>query len=142
MSKPGFEVEVFYDSECPLCVKEIRMLERLDKKRRIRFTDIAAPDFDASEVGVSWQQLMDRIHGRFPDGTLIEGVEVFRRLYGAVGLGFVLAPTRLPGLSKLADMAYESFAKNRLRLTGRCAKGLCEVPMPDDARGAGVPDAS
>ena len=27
--------EVFYDGECPLCVREIRMLRRLDRRGRI-----------------------------------------------------------------------------------------------------------
>lgn len=71
---------------------------------------------------------MDRIHGRLPSGELIEGVEVFRRLYAAVGFSWLVAPTRLPGVRHLLDAAYELFAKNRLRLTGRCVDGVCAVP--------------
>lgn len=96
------------------------MLRRLDRGReRIRFTDIAAPDFEASRVGTTRAALMARIHGILPDGTLVEGMEVFRRAYSAVGLGFLLAPTRWPGLRALSDRAYRWFARNRLRLTGR-----------------------
>ena len=122
--------EVFYDGDCPLCVREIRMLQRLDRKGRIVFTDIAAPDFDEHTVGLSWETLMERIHGRMPDGTLVEGVEVFRQLYSAVGLGPLVALTRIPGLSHAADAAYRLFAKNRLRLTGRCRDGVCRVERP------------
>jgi predicted DCC family thiol-disulfide oxidoreductase YuxK len=70
---------------------------------------------------------MDRIHARLPDGRLIEGVEVFRRLYAAVGLGALVAPTRLPGVAHLLELAYRAFARNRLRLTGRCREdgGAC-----------------
>jgi len=70
---------------------------------------------------------MDRIHGRLPDGTLVEGVEVFRRLYAAVGFGPLVALTRLPDITQLRDIAYHAFAKNRLRLTGRCVDGACEL---------------
>ena len=35
---------------------------------------------------------MERIHGRPPDGTPVEGVEVFRRLYAAVGVRAARAP--------------------------------------------------
>ena len=42
--------EVFYDGECPLCMREIRMLRRMDRRGRIRFTDIAAPGLDASPL--------------------------------------------------------------------------------------------
>lgn len=124
-----WEVEVFFDGDCPLCAREIRMLMRLDEPaRRIRFTDISAPDFDAGNVGLSVEALMDRIHGRLPNGELVEGVEVFRRLYEAVGFRRLVKLTRLPGVSHLLDVCYTLFAKNRLRLTGRCAAGACEVP--------------
>jgi predicted DCC family thiol-disulfide oxidoreductase YuxK len=116
------EVEVFYDGECPLCMREISMLMRRDRQRRIHFTDIARPDFDARVVGVSHEALMRRIHGRLPDGSLIEGVEVFRRLYAAVGFGPIVWLTRIPILSHALDLAYAIFAKNRLRWTGRCTE--------------------
>lgn len=70
---------------------------------------------------------MDEIQGRLPDGSWIIGVEVFRRLYAAVGLGPLVALTRLLGVSHGLDLGYRVFAKNRLRLTGRCNAGTCEV---------------
>jgi predicted DCC family thiol-disulfide oxidoreductase YuxK len=126
---PSYDVEVFHDGACPLCAREIAALRRLDRRGRIRFTDIAAPGFDAAAVGVPWSALMDRIHGRLPDGALIEGVEVFRRLYAAVGFGPLVALTRLPGIAWLLDRAYGAFARRRLRLTGRCDAG-CAVSHP------------
>lgn len=129
------DVEVFFDGQCPLCMREIAMLRRLDRRGRIRFTDIAAADFEPSTLGLDMETLMDRIHGRLPDGTFIEGVEVFRRLYAAVGLGPVVALTRLPGVSGALDLAYRKFAANRLRWTGRCVDGVCAVP-PGGASGA------
>ncbi len=124
---PTHEIEVFYDGLCPLCTREIGFLRRRDKKWRIRFTDIAASDFDASALGIPHAEFMDQIHGRLPDGRWVKGVEVFRRLYGAVGLGWLLAPTRVPGLKQLADLVYRRWAKNRLRLTGRCDPAGCEL---------------
>ncbi len=122
-----FDVEVFYDGACPLCMREIRMLRRRDHRARIRFTDIAAEGFDSAAVGLTWEALMERIHGRLPDGTLIEGVEVFRRLYAAVGFRVLVTLSRAPGVSQLLELAYRLFARNRLRLTGRCGAGACEL---------------
>lgn len=120
-------VEAFFDGDCPLCVKEVSFLQKLDRKARIRWSDIAAPDFDAGEVGKTHAELMASMHGRLPDGTWIEGVEVFRRLYAAVGFRPLVALTRLPGISQLADLGYALFAKNRLRLTGRCESESCAI---------------
>jgi predicted DCC family thiol-disulfide oxidoreductase YuxK len=124
---PAFDIEAYYDGGCPLCVREVRLLRRLDRRGRIRFVDISAPGFDAASVGVRWETLMDRIHGRLPDGTLVEGVEVFRRLYTAVGFGALVALTRLPGVRQLLDIAYCWFARNRLRLSGTCTNEVCDV---------------
>jgi predicted DCC family thiol-disulfide oxidoreductase YuxK len=123
-----FDVEVFFDGDCPLCMKEIRMLQRLDRRRqRIRFTNIAAADFDPTTLGMDWDTLMRRIHARLPDGSFIEGVEVFRRLYGAVGFGPLVWMSRAPGVSGLLDWGYTRFAANRLKWTGRCTDA-CEIP--------------
>lgn len=125
-STADFDIEVFYDGACPLCMREIRMLQGRDRRQRIRFVDIAADGLDATSVGLSWEALMDRIHGRLPNGTVVEGVEVFRRLYAAVGFGPLVALTRLPGIRQLLDFAYHTFARYRLRLTGRCVDGACK----------------
>jgi ligand-binding SRPBCC domain-containing protein/predicted DCC family thiol-disulfide oxidoreductase YuxK len=123
-----FDVEVFFDGDCPLCLREIKMLRWLDKRNRIRFTNIAAPDFDPRSAGLSMFELMDRIHGRLPDGTPIEGVEVFRQLYGAVGFRRAVQVSRWPGVAHALHLGYVLFAKNRLRLTGRCIEDVCAVP--------------
>ena len=129
--KGSWEVRVLYDGDCPLCSREIRFLERRDRGRgRIDFEDITGPDFDAHRYGLQPQQVMDRIHAVLPDGTVVEGVEVFRRAYSAVGLGWLMAPTRWPGLRPLLDWAYTVFAKYRLRLTGRgsaCPDDRCQT---------------
>ncbi len=127
MTPAPFDLELYYDGACPLCAREVAALRRLDRKGRIRFSDIAAPGFDAAATGIAWADLMDRIHARLADGTVVEGVEAFRRLYALLGFGWLVAPTRLPGVRWLLDAAYRAFARNRLRLTGRCAAEGCEL---------------
>ena len=137
----GKSVEVFYDGDCPLCMREIRMLMRKDRDAHIQFTDIATPGFDAAEHGTTYPALMERIRGRLPDGTWIEGVEVFRQLYTAVGFRRLVAVTRLPGLSHLLALGYRLFAKNRLRLTGRCMPEGCAIRPAAQATGAATAQA-
>ena len=126
-SASGWVVEVFYDGECPLCLREIKMLQWLDRKNNVRFTDIAAADFSAEEYGKTISEFMDEIHGRLPSGEWIIGVEVFRQLYAAVGFKLLVWPSRWPGISQLLDWSYRLFAKNRLRLSGRCTNETCKV---------------
>ena len=123
-----YEVEVFFDGGCPLCKREVAMLQRWDRRQRIRFTDIDAPTFDPVPLGKTYDDLMAQIQARLPDGTWIKGVEVFRRLYAAVGMRPLVVLTRLPVISQILDLGYYVFAKNRLRLTGRCAGGTCQIP--------------
>lgn len=120
-------IEIFYDGKCPLCAREMNWLRRRDKLGRIRFTDIAGLEFSAAEVGVPLDELMAAIHARLPDGSIIKGVEVFRRLYAALGFAPLVALTRLPGVSHLLDRLYRWFARNRLRLSGRCGDAGCAV---------------
>lgn len=131
MSDETWDFRVLYDGACPLCAREVDMLRRRDAGRgRLDLEDIAAPGFDPARYGTTLHDLMARIHGVLPDGTLVEGVEVFRRAYAAVGLGWLVAPTRWPLLRPLFDAGYRWFARNRLRLTGRreaCTTDRCAV---------------
>jgi predicted DCC family thiol-disulfide oxidoreductase YuxK len=120
-------VEVFFDGDCPLCRWEMDLLARWDRRGRIRFTNIAQPGFSGESCGRTQAELMAEIHGRLPDGTWIQGVEVFRQLYGAVGFQWLVPVTRWPLVRQALDLGYRLFARNRLRLTGRCHEGLCRV---------------
>lgn len=115
-----WDVEVFYDGDCPLCRREINLLRRWDRRSRIRFTDIADPHFSAEKYGLSQEQFMAEIQGRLPDGSWLTGVEVFRHLYSAVGFGPVVSLSRLPGIRQTLNVMYRFFAKRRLKWTGRC----------------------
>ena len=88
-------------------------------RNRLVTEDITAAGFDPNQYGVTMQELMGQIHGVLPDGSLVKGMEVIRRAYDAVGLGWLLAPTNWPVLKSISDAAYAWFARNRLRLTGR-----------------------
>ncbi|MCA9306096.1 MAG: DUF393 domain-containing protein [Phycisphaerales bacterium] len=122
------------DGKCPLCSRESAFLMRRDKGRgRLRVVDIAASDFDPAPYGRSFEELMGRIHAVAADGSIITGMEVFRRAYKAIGLGWLLAPTGWPIIRPVADAAYRWFARNRHRLGRRnsCADGTCGVSYSD-----------
>lgn len=129
MGNPEFTILI--DGECPLCRHEANMMRRLDRGRgKLVLVDIAAPSFDASRYGTTFEAVMGSIHGVRADGTLISGMEVFRRAYAAVGMSWLLGWTAWPLARPIADAVYSFFAKNRLRFTGRknaCETGRCRV---------------
>jgi predicted DCC family thiol-disulfide oxidoreductase YuxK len=122
---------MFYDGQCPFCRWEVQWLSRRNQKGLLAFQDLSDPDFNPSDYGLSESEVRDFIHGVLPDGTVLKGLEVFRVAYGAVGLGWLTAPTAWPGLRRICDMAYRLFARNRVRLgklLGRdCPDGTCRV---------------
>jgi predicted DCC family thiol-disulfide oxidoreductase YuxK len=124
VSQP-YDIEVFFDGGCPLCRREIRLLQRRDRHRRIRFTDLDAPDFRPADVGMTRDALMAQMHGRLSDGTWLTGVEVFRRMYAVIGFGLLVRLSRLPLISHALELGYWAFARNRLRLTSRCTAVAC-----------------
>jgi predicted DCC family thiol-disulfide oxidoreductase YuxK len=125
---PAWRIKLLYDGDCPLCGREVALLRRRDRRGRLAFEDIAAPGFDPARYALTRADVMARMHGVLPDGSVVDGMEVFRRAYSAIGLGFLLAPTRWPLLRPLFDRAYAVFARNRLRWTGRCEDGSCALP--------------
>ena len=127
---------VLVDGNCPFCRLERRWLQRLDARRAsdgfgLCFDDIADPTFDASLYGLELAALHGSIHAVEPDGTVLRGMDVFRAAYGAIGLGWLLAPTGWPLLKPVCDLGYRLFARYRVRLGrlfGRgCDDGSCGI---------------
>ncbi|MBF2014709.1 MAG: DUF393 domain-containing protein [Rivularia sp. T60_A2020_040] len=121
LNQPTWEIKLLYDGECPLCLREVNFLQKRDAGRgKVMFVDIAADDYNPEENGgIDFETAMGRIHGVLPDGTVIKNVEVFRRVYEALGMGWVYAITKLPILGSLANFIYGIWADLRLKLTGR-----------------------
>lgn len=118
---PGPQLTLLYDGGCPLCLREVGLLRRRDRLRgRLAFVDIDAPDYDPGRFGgITYRQAMGRIHAIAADGTVLRDLEVFRRAYQLVDLGWLYSPTRWPLLGPLANAAYGFWAGQRLRWTGR-----------------------
>jgi predicted DCC family thiol-disulfide oxidoreductase YuxK len=113
------KLKLLYDGACPICSLEMRRLQSLDSARRLECLDIAAPGFDPTRYGSTMSALMNRMHALGPDGRLLVGMDAIRAAYTAVGLGWLLAATRLPLLKNLADRAYLAFARNRYAISRR-----------------------
>ena len=141
--QPSWNIKMLYDGDCPLCMREVDMLRRRDaENNHISFIDVADPKYDPAEhANISFEQAMERIHAVLPDGTIVKDVEVFRRLYEEVGLGWVYSITKIPAVEKAANAVYDVWAKYRLPITGRPdleivlqEKRSCKAPIGPPAQ--------
>lgn len=144
MTNSTWKIKLLYDSECPLCMREVNFLKKRDNDRGlVKFVDIADEDYRAEDNGgIDYETAMGRIHAVLPDGSTIKNVEVFRRVYETLGMGWIYAITKIPVIGWLVDRLYEIWADWRLALTGRpnlgailaerqnrleCSEGRCRV---------------
>ena len=118
---PTWKIKLLYDGQCPLCLREVRFLQKRDAGRGIvAFVDVADDRYQPeAHGGVEFEAAMGRIHAVLPDGTVIQNVEVFRRIYESLGMGWVYAFTQLPLIGAVVDWVYNLWADWRLFLTGR-----------------------
>ncbi|KAA8497280.1 Uncharacterized protein FVE85_1009 [Porphyridium purpureum] len=116
-----WSIELLYDGACSLCTAEANFLMKRDTGRgNIKFVDISSIEYDASEHhNVSYEQAMGRLHAIKRDGTIITGIDVFRETYAAIGLLWVYHLMQNPVVGWMAERAYDIWAENRLRITGR-----------------------
>lgn len=135
-----WRLKLLYDGECPFCRREIEWLKRRDRDGNLAVENIADPAFDPAQYGLTQQEVMDALHGVLPDGRVVRRVEAVRQAYQAVGLGWLVAPTRLPVVGWVFDCLYGVFARNRVRLGRffgrRCDHGSCAVTTSPEKREA------
>jgi predicted DCC family thiol-disulfide oxidoreductase YuxK len=133
---PADRIKMLYDGLCPLCKREVRVIGRHDKHGMIEPVDIAAPGFDAEGLGLTRSTVHARMHAILPDGSVVTGMEAFRRIYDAIGMGWLWRWTGWPILRPIFDVLYAGFAKVRPRLQrfgGGCETDACAVesdPQP------------
>jgi predicted DCC family thiol-disulfide oxidoreductase YuxK len=124
---------VFHDGSCPLCAFEIGHLRKLRAAARIAWIDIASresqpdwlPDtpFDAAVLGKRPQDLSGAMHAwDVSERRFYVGTDAFRRIYPALGLGWVWGWTAHPAVRGSVDAAYAWFAANRHRFLPRKAE--------------------
>ena len=118
-----FPVTLYYDGECPLCIREINWLSSLNRKNKLIFTNIKSSDFSIKNPDLSPDKLDRVIHARLGDGRLVTGVDATVAAWEAVGKGWVLTPLTWPVLSLVAGICYQAFAANRHKISVLFSKG-------------------
>ena len=73
---------VWFDGACPLCVREIALMRRLDWHGAIEFVDVAQPD---AVCPIDQKTLLARFHAREND-VVISGAAAFAAMWRVVPL--------------------------------------------------------
>jgi predicted DCC family thiol-disulfide oxidoreductase YuxK len=76
------KLTVWFDSACPLCVREIAVMRKLDRRGAIRFVDVLA---EAESCPISPAELLARFHAREND-ELLSGAAAFAAMWRAIPL--------------------------------------------------------
>jgi predicted DCC family thiol-disulfide oxidoreductase YuxK len=106
-------VTVWYDSACPLCVREIAVMRRLDWRNRIAFVDAVDPK---SSCPIDRAEILARFHAS-ENGQLLSGAAAFAAMWRAIPLLWPLGIlAKLPYVLTLLERAYRGFLHIRPRL--------------------------
>ena len=73
-------VTVWYDSECPMCIREINLMRRLDKRNAIDFVEIQT----AVGCPIDTNELMKRFHAQERGEPIVSGAAAFAAMWRAV----------------------------------------------------------
>ncbi len=115
------QVTVWYDNECPLCVREIRLMRRLDRRQAVEFVSIQGG------VGcpISTDELMKRFHARERGEPIVSGAAAFAAMWRAIP---VLRPlgllARFRPVLWILEQLYRGFLRVRPWLQRRASQVL------------------
>lgn len=122
---------VLYDGSCPLCLKSISILKKLDWLGALRFQNARETDrLPKSFVPLDQKRLIEEMHLLTPDRRRAPaGFKAFRWIAWRLPLLWPVAPLLyIPGVPWLGNKVYLWVAKNRFRLVP-CHDGVCHVPV-------------
>ena len=104
---------VWYDGACPLCMREIALMRRLDKRGAITFIDVAD---EGVSCPIDRNVLLARFHVS-ENGTILSGAAAFAAMWRAIPL---LRPLGLAARNRtiltVLERAYLMFLRIRPRL--------------------------
>ena len=107
-------VKVWYDGACPLCLREIALMRRLDRRGAITFIDVAAGADPSCPVDRA--QLLARFHAE-EDGVIHDGAAAFAAMWRAIPLLRPLGlAARAPAVLRMLEALYIRFLRLRPRL--------------------------
>lgn len=123
---------IFYDSQCPLCLMEMRHLKKHDTNKRIKLVDLHEANALDAYPHINKDKAVGILHGEDENGQLFYGLDVTVLAWRQVNKYRFLGILRWPLLRQFSDLAYRFFARYReliaLLLTGKRRCDSCAIP--------------
>lgn len=102
---------VWFDGACPLCLREIALFRRLEKRSRIHFEDVSSPD---ATCPIDRVDLLERFHAQERGKPIVSGAAAFAAMWRAIP---VLRPfgefARIPLVLYFLERLYVAFLRAR-----------------------------
>jgi predicted DCC family thiol-disulfide oxidoreductase YuxK len=146
--KEQWPLTLYFDGDCPLCAREIKLLRShalahsttYATQARLQLVDMSAEGFDAPAIGFTYEQMQSVLHARFGDGTWVTGLDATLWSWRAAGLGAWAAPLSWRPLRPLLNLGYRFFCRWRPHLawlphpdgSRRCRDDRCAISRPSD----------
>ncbi|MEX1665137.1 thiol-disulfide oxidoreductase DCC family protein [Zhongshania arctica] len=128
------QLTFFYDGQCPLCMKEIRMLNRWNTSASVAFVNLLSTEAMIAFPEVDIDDAQKSLLAFTSDGATLRGVDATYAVWAALGKGHWMAPLNWRWLRPITLLAYRVFARYRhqlaLLLTGQRRCASCELPAP------------
>lgn len=139
-AKPS--LQVYYDRECPLCVRTKLTVEHFDFQKKINFLDLQS-HFKAQEAfvlnDITFDQGLDDLYSVDLKGKTYKGIDTYLQICKRHFFLFPLCCIlKIPGIYHLVAAIYKFIASNRN--TERCNESNCGYTPPvvptemDDAK--------
>ena len=108
---------LFFDGSCPMCTKEIKLLEDINDGG-LAFMDVHKCEIDDSMA--SQLDMLKVLHLRTAEGVWIRGVAATLQAWSHTNWGWIFKPLLLPLINYVAGYAYNIWAEKRYRRLYDC----------------------
>lgn len=122
------QLELLYDGECPICKREVCILQKKEAQTKMKFTDISSKKYSPLDHrNIGYNRAMSQIHAIEEKGNILVGIPAFTAVYARCNLLVTSTFLRIPFIKRILEPLYTLFARKRLWMTGRVNRDTNQI---------------
>lgn len=114
---------MIYDDSCPICLRAIKSLRKLDRAGLIIFRPLSQPELPLGLMLPSKEELQKEMYLFGPDGRALKGADAVIQILSIFPqsriLGWLIS---LPVFKQFARLCYSIIAQNRMKISNSLAR--------------------